>query len=296
MRKHFGRKLRLEFTDEAGDGIDLGDLSAEFEIERLAGSELNTAHLTIFNLLPSTIARISEKLKRIRIVAGYVDSSGVIFCGNVRNVFTTYEGPTRITEIFAADGARDYETSFVNLTLGSGLPLREVVKTIARHFTEIVVPQSILADDTTVVGAQHFSMMTREALSELAESHGFSWSIQNETLEIVRDDEVNDRSAIEISRETGMVGSPTSRLDGITVKSLLNSAIIPNRIVNIVTAGSVVQAEIGDVVTPGLRERLVGALGGKFRVLRVSHVGATRGQEWYSTVVGLPPKQVRSRR
>lgn len=289
---HFPRYLRLNIVDDSGEGIDLGSLHCRFEIERIGSVGISTAVIAITNLSRTTIGRLLEEFRRIQIVAGYGtdarNRSGIIFDGEIKNVFTTHQGTDRITEIYAKDGAKAWERSRVNLSFRGGQSLRSVVRSVMASFGDATAGSLEGLTDQTLVGGQVFSGMSRDALDELAESYGFEWSIQDGVIEARDIARAAGETPIEISAATGMIGTPVATLVGTEVVSLINPAIRPGGLIRIVTAGA--QASVGVGVAAGANLTLVGESGGVFRVLRVLHTGGTRGEQpWYTIATSQGP-------
>lgn len=135
----FPRQMRLILTDEGGEGIDLGKLSAKFKISRSAAGAIGRAKISVFNLSDTTIAKLQGRYTKIRLDAGYPQRIGTIFEGEVRNSFTTKDGPDKITDIFASDSAFDYSNSFVSAKFPAGSSLKSIVQTVAATFENTVV-------------------------------------------------------------------------------------------------------------------------------------------------------------
>ena len=287
----FKRKLELNLLDEAGDGIDLGELSVMFTVTQTVAQSLNRVKIDIFNLSLDTINRIgSQDLRTIELTAGYEDTAGLIFRGNVSNMFTRQEGPDRITEIFAQDGLRGYRFAVARLSVSNGTSLRKIVQTIAAQFPEEIAPPNLAAvPDVTILGALTILEPARTALDKLAESYGFTWSIHNHSLRIIGPDRVDGTPPIPVNFESGLIGSPVVSSKRLEFTTLLNPAIHPTGAVEVTSAtGASVQAPEALLAAVDLRETLFGIDGGVFTVSEVEHVGETRGSQWYSKVVCHP--------
>src|SRR5690606_504936 len=73
---------------------------------------------------------------------------------------------------------------------------------------------------------------SRRAMDQIARTHNLYWSYQNETLEIIPADGYIDQRTL-ISPQTGMIGVPTITDNGITVQTLLDASLRPNRLVEV---------------------------------------------------------------
>lgn len=285
MPNLFPRKLRLEVVDDDGAGVNLGELSTRFEIDRSAQAAIGRAKIQVINLSKDTVARLEQKYTRIKLDAGYPQRSGTIFSGEIRNVFVTRDGPDRVVKIFAADGARGWENSTVNRTFAAGTPVRTVVSEVAATLGLPLGTTEFLTTEA-IVGAYVASGMTRHYLDELADSYGFRWSIQGGTVEFLstpRSGGTPTNAEIIVSRDTGMVDSPVATTLGLDFLTLLDPRIVPGRRVEVRTAGAIVGV---NSFAPDVR--VIGEKGGVFQVSRLVHVGESRGQPWYTKAFAVP--------
>ena len=278
----YGRRLELLVSDDEGRTIDLGALSCSFEVTRLSVSGLNRARISVYNLSRDTIARLSETYRKVVIRAGYADRFGTLFSGEIKYVFPTSEGPDHLTDIFAADGAKDYEHAWVSMSFAPGTSLRDAVRGIASSFAAVTVGDLTGVPDVEMTGARVESGKARDVLDRLAVSYGFEWSIQNGRLQIGSDAVV---PAVRVSRDSGMIGSPQASTIGVSVKTLLDPRLVPGARMVVETAGA--KAQINEQLLVGGGIRLSGIAGGTFDVLRSVHSGETRGQAWYTDAFGV---------
>ena len=292
MTTLFRRQLRMIVADEKGEGVDLGRLSSKFQVSRTAKFALGTAKIAVFNLSADTINKLSGDYTRIRIDAGYTDRIATIFAGDIRNVFVTQDGPDKLTEIFAGDGALDYETARISETFASGTSLREVIRQLAATFKNTGLGPLTRLTDVSISGPYTASGMTRDVLNELSRSYGFRWSFLGGILQVVDKGSKDPQPAIEISRETGMIDSPFASVAGVEVLTLLDPRLSPGRRIN-------VKSPVSRVVSPGDETlfkrgdfKVIGKEFNDFTILRTSHIGETRGQVWYTKAFGLPAGRV----
>lgn len=282
----FGRKFDLILTsEENGEGIELGDLSVVFSVTKTAGRELNRAKIEVYNLSLHTIARIAQELRRVDVIAGYEGAEGVIFAGNISNVFTRQEGPDRITEIFAIDGLRDLQNGIANASFAAGTSLRSVIETLAAGLDEVKIDPAAVPDLIIGPGNTVISTGLHEALDDIADSYGLEWMITDHELRIFGPI-VNDGSeAISIDSETGLIGSPVVSRDAMEFTCLLNPALRPLGTVEVSSrTGPQVQASEQLLAAGNLTGVLFGLDGGQFTISEVVHVGETRGRTWYSRI------------
>jgi hypothetical protein len=283
----FPRQLRLLIEDEEGAGVDLGKLSVRFDIS-YSGQGIGLAKIGVHNLSTSTIAKLMEKkYKRVRLDAGYPQRFGTIFNGEIRNVYPVREGADRLTDIYAADGAGDYEQATCNLSFAAGVTLHSVLTQLAGTFSKVAIGSLGFVTDQTISGSFVASGMTRDELNKLALSFGFRWWIQGGVLQFIDRGRTDGQPAIEISRETGMIDSPLASTIGVEVLTLLDHRLVPGRRIDVFSAGAQVTTSTPTLAVGGLGPANTSEFLG-FGVWRVVHVGESRGQAWYTKALALP--------
>lgn len=282
----FGRTLTLNIVDDDGAGVNLGGLKTTFDIKRAARGSRGTSKITVWNLSETTLARLDGQYKRIQLDAGYSSRSGIIFDGLVANFFTRKEGADKVTDIFAADSARDYAEARVRLRLAAGTTLHDALREIVASFGDAKLGTLAKLTDRVLLGPLTLLEPTRDALDTLAESYGFRWVIHDGVVEIF--DKLGDIGGgeIEISRQTGMVGTPRASFSGVEAVTLLHPLIRPGGLVRIITAGA--RLAVGDAAVSFNPVDVATVSGGLFGVRSVRHIGDSRGQAWYTLVSTNP--------
>jgi hypothetical protein len=105
------------------------------------------------------------------------------------------------------------------------------------------------------------SGVAHRELDRIVRSCGLTWSVQSGVLQLRRAGRALNTTAIRLSPQTGLIGSPSIDADGyVECTSLLNGATYPGR--------------------PVVLESR--AINGGFQVRRVRHVGDTAGNDWYN--------------
>ena len=85
---------------------------------------------------------------------------------------------------------------------------------------------------------------------------------------------------VTLNPQSGLIGSPTQTIDGLTVNSLLNPNIRPGAAIHVETG----LVNTASIVTPLTAQDYMPTLDvdGRYKAYSVTHVGDTRGQEWYT--------------
>ena len=212
--------------------------------------------------------------------AGYVgegtNNVGIIFSGQIRDVEHQKTGADIVTSIKAGDGDGAYHFGVAHETFQPGRSTRDVIEYLFRQMEpygvrrgEWVLPKNlpILKRPYSIWGSAF-----RE-LDLLGRSHKFYWSIQNGNLEIIPDDGFI-RYEVTVSKTSGMIGIPTITDTGCKVRTLINPAIQPNRLIRVVSENF-----------------KINAYDNLFRISKLKHTGENRGNAFYCDIIGESLKQ-----
>jgi hypothetical protein len=285
----FNRYCRLRVgssTDEPA--VDLSELRIRFTIDKISIGSPNTAEIMIYNLSDSTRQKLRTEFDRVVLEAGYGDDFGIIFSGQIFNVFNRREQPEFITEIYASDGGINYRKSYTNRSYNSGKVVRKIVDDLRKDMNLDV--GQINADlSAQKLNGWTFTGDSALAMNQLAKDYNFNWSIQAGKLYVIGNDrKIDFKSAFEINAESGMIGSPVLTERGIDVRTLLNWQLVPNEEVSVLGLGQGVNFQaLNFANTPDIYPQTQGA--GTYIARRLIHTGDTRGQEWYTDIEGYYP-------
>lgn len=280
----FGRKLRMVVAGDDGKGIDLGRLASKFEVTRDYVGGIARAKITIVNLSPETTAKLAQQYTRIRLEAGYESRIGMIYDGEVRFAYPTKDGADRIVEIHSVAGAKSLDSSFVRAAPETGTDVRDVVSMIAAQMGLPIASLDI--PSAPIIGARIMSGPGFLELDKLARDFRFRWMVDNGEIRIERIPAPSFGRSIVVSRETGMIDSPLLHHSGVEFTTLLDPRLRPGERVEVRSAAPRFTASD---ITFGTGQPFFPSLQGtRFAVMRLLHIGETRGQTWYSRVFAIP--------
>jgi len=247
-------------------------LDVAFHVERSLKPEPNTAELQIWNLNPSNRLQL-EEIKSlsggvpVQIDAGYEGQTAMLYLGTMRTVYTTRDGPDLVTSIQSGDGEKEYQQARINVSIAKGTSNVDVFKQVSKA---LGVGEGNLSLPYVTLKLSSFpalfpqggvlSGQVSQVITELAGSVGFEWSIQNGALQLLPLRQALTGTAVSLTPETGLVGSPSVDNEGIlSAQALLIPDLFPGRIVE-------VESEW---------------LTGSFRVIKAAYTGDTAGEDWY---------------
>ncbi len=264
MPKLFKKKINLRVGS-----LLVGDLNCQFSVKKtLKPKSPNTCDLAIFNLSVANRKLLEQsKQQTVSLTAGYENAMSLIFYGQVRAAWTHNEGPDMITMMSSGDGEHALQTAQVSTSFGPSVPLFIVLQNIAdslgvgmgnvlRVATEIAAKGG---GKTPYPRGTAFSGNAAEALSRLCQSADLEWSIQNGQIQILDLGKPLLGKIVEVSSDTGMIGSPSS--DNKKVISF-TTLMIPE-------------------LKPGVQVLMNTAnLKGFYRLETTEHKGEVLGEDW----------------
>lgn len=235
------RKIRVTFSGEGGDlKINPGEsldqqLRIEFSIEKSISSKQNESVIKLWNLSESSRNSIGEELTDVMLEAGYQSNIGILFFGQIRDVMHTRDGADTVTEVTCGDGDKAARNAVISKTYPAGTPVKTVIEGIFEQFEkegikkgEWKLPDGVLEyrRPYSVFGA------CKREMDTLSRSHGFYWSIQNNTMEVVASDSKLP-GVVLLTPSTGLIGVPSITDNGVKAEALINPEVRPNRTVKI---------------------------------------------------------------
>ena len=284
--------------------LDLSNMHFQFSVKNWDEEGPTNCVIRIFNLKPTTVQEIIKfNYSQVVLQAGYNSSFGVIFKGDIKQ-FRVGKLDQRDTylDILAADGDIMYNFAVANATLSkeqnNATGKKKVINDTASKYGVTVAAGDDLNDSGGIVeglrGKVLFGML-RTHISDLADTLGATWSIQNGKIVITPLTGVLPGTPIVLNSATGLIGIPESTQSGIIAKCLISPRINIGSAVKIDNAS--INQTLGQDNIPGLQvpfNQWIGsqnfasvAADGMYRVYGCEHEGDTRGTTWYSTLTCL---------
>ncbi len=193
------------------------------------GSKPNECTHTIHNLSEATIAQLEAPNQILQVKAG-TTFIGELFKGDIttRGVVTKNDIPNRTTTITAKDGRRIYRDTKVSRAYPPGITIQSVVLDLFALTGLPVGSESVYPPGTFPGGWAHQGLW-RQALNEALLPFNYFWTIQGGVIYSLNDTVPPPGNVPLLSPETGLIGSPTRTKQGFNAASVLNSAIIVGR-------------------------------------------------------------------
>lgn len=226
----------------------LEDYDCEFEVVRTLEPQPNTAKIKVYNLpdeLRAACQSSSEKEKAaVSVTVGYKRTAGQVFVGDVRYAPSAVVGADWVTIIEAGDGEKDYKDAQVALTWSKGKQVSKVVEEILDNFDN-VLPGDFAKTVKAKLKEQYprggaLSGNAVRVLDEIVRGYGFRFSIQDGAFQFVDATGANQKTAIVLSPDSGLIGEPelgekdkkTGKAKG-KVKALMQPSVIPGSVIDV---------------------------------------------------------------
>lgn len=280
----FGRKYRV-ILQSGGQGVEVTDLHCKFEIVKAWAMQPNMTTCTIYNLSVATENGLIQSANGLRIEAGYENGPfGLVFAGNIIQFVRGKEDSTSpYLKVLSLDGDNFFNFGTVAFSLGKGTGLRQQVEQIASNAT---VPATI-GDLSATVESQKltrgkvFLGAAKDYLRDISKTTNGIFNIDNEAINMQSVTAKPAGNAVELNAESGLIGFPSQTDVGVSCKSLLNPNIAIGGLIKLNNA-TVNQKEIslGQFLRPLSSD-------GVYRVIKLTHRGDTRGNDWYTEIEGI---------
>ena len=271
MSEKFGRHYNLKITTQYGIQIQITDpFTIDFSIRKQILPDLssNTCSLKIHNLSKTTRNLIFKDFHSLNTYLGVEFRAGYSELGLLMkcNASTAYseraEGSTEvITEIKAFDGGYARNNSFSSYTIAAGALKRDVIIRSLRDLKaspNAKIEIAAVSPEFKGVHTRGVSVGPRSTFDALQTQTGNKFFINDEKSYCMQDDEALTGTIIEISSETGLLGSPRRYEFIVWVEILFEPMLQLNQVV-----------QLKSIVNPGYN--------GKYVVKAITHTGTIGG-------------------
>ena len=286
MTRQWIRDCRLTVGTSSGDVLDLSNLRIRFHVTQASIQVPNAADVVVYNLADATAQKFRKENLPLNLEAGYQEGSGIIFKGETIQTRTGRENPVDTYVGFVAKTAdKAYNYAVVNKALAAGHTMRDQVDVAIEAMKPFGVTVGFIADlgSRKLPSGRSLFGMARDLLRDVATATGTTWSIQNNVLQMVKNDAAAPGDTIVLNSNTGMIGRPVQTIDGIIVRCLLNPRIKPDCKLQI-DQKSINQAAFNPAYGAEVNNALLAKIAddGIYKALVVDHHGDTRGGPWYT--------------
>lgn len=225
-----------EGTDKA---ITVSELYIKFEVEKSISSALNTAKVDIYNLSDASVEKIAVADSKLVINAGYLDETiNAVFFGNIIKASMKKEDGNKILTLEAQDGNKNYKSKRVSASFKAGVKVADVLNMIFSNLAMPVAGKNLIPQNQQYTIGYSFAGLAKDALTECLAACSLAWTIQNETIVILKDAKSAQETGLLLTPETGLLnielGDENTNLVAkvppkkFTAKTLLLPQLVPN--------------------------------------------------------------------
>ncbi len=295
----YGRKWKVTlFNSDSTQAWEISDenfsgngLRCTFAVEKVAYAFPWYADLTIWNLSGDTMDNIYNELKqgmRVTIQAGYQNGTyGKIFDGQVfQPMFDRQNVTDFIMTLNCINGLGLLTGNLCNTTLESGYDYAGIIAAMARS-ARTSIPMSQITpnlDSKKLPRGKVIFGDPKKFLRQITQDNGAVYWYGDDGLTVSNPDDDYAKEALVVTPENGLVNTPQQVENGVIFQTLLNSDFtVKQPFVAVKLDNTVIrQAKVrmGQLVSPLDQD-------GTYKIIKVCHVGDTRGNEWYTEITGV---------
>lgn len=251
------------------------NLRISFQVVSSVRPEPNTAELTIYNLNEESRAAIQKERVPVIIEAGYDDQPAQIFKGYLRDGVNQNRGTDWVTTLITGDGDIAWKESRISESFKKGAEIDKVIEQLFKKLgptVDVVNALDSIKKGQFRKGLTQFTRGTTlygktvEQLSKMMKSKSLEWFVDQGQVQVVELDKVIPTSNGKVQRltnSTGLIGSPqVGESKTIKITSLLQPTF---------RLGTLLVLESDSA-------------SGNFRIQKLTHVGYTHDQPWYTQI------------
>jgi hypothetical protein len=297
-----------------GDGIDVSQMRIDFRLTKMINPSPNLLDAKVYNLAPKTIEKIKQ-YHRVQLSAGHKTGNyGMIFDGTVVLYVVSKENPVdSFVQIIAGDGDVDLNSSIANLSFPPGtFPKQKVEAVLKQNNIPLGAPVDMGKGQQKTLRYSHFLGSMNRLIRQETNATASDFFIDDGKAFVIPTVGYRKGEIVDLSPTTGLVGIPKVTPNGIEAICLLNAKLrlgglfhIDSKLLSDVpwVPGGQPMASVGPSAPGGSRYESMGmgwqATGvvyskaaaslsptGIYKILVLNHYGDTRGNPWYSELIG----------
>lgn len=287
MTTLFQRKVRVllatphatSFSKVSAEVREITELRVSFKVSKALTKDPNTCEIKIYNLAESTRKALPGTGAKVVLHAGYEGALEQLFIGDARTIESKREGTEWVTTVKCGDGERAVKFARFSGSFAANTQVAEVIKTIGKA-TKLDTGNIEKIASGLPPSLQYTQGKTSHgpALKELEKAlkfAGYDLSIQDGALLALQPGEATTEEVIELSAESGLLGSPEFAA-GEKKEGKNKAAAKP-----VLKAKSLLQGQFRCGRRVLMKSRQYSGL---LRLVKLDHVGDTAGGEWASNL------------
>lgn len=302
-------KILVAKANKDGEGkeeeaLNVSDLHCSFEVHKKKAKGGMYAICRIYNLNADTEDKLVMEGDQLIIEAGYQSSTTETVTDDKRNETSVtsdlqygkiFDGkiiwPSRSREtntdyvltLMAIDGDEPLNLNFIAKTVNRGLNSRKIIETVA-NASEVKTPVNKISEGLSTQNLPRgkvFFGKPYNYVQNVCRGNAASFYIEDGNLNVVRLQDVSKEEALVVTPKNGLIGTPQQIQMGVSFRMLLNPAIHLESMIQIKGVQVNEASATPDQQPMPLDDEWI------YQVAELTHVGDTRGNEWYTEVSGI---------
>ena len=228
--RKFGRNYELLVQSADGTTVRIEPpFTLDFNITRKTLSDANIGSFKIYNLserVRNLLRKDQDDVgnnKQIIVNAGYGKQLNQVFRGNVYKGFSVRQGTNFITQLECYDGGFAIINSLVDRSFPKGTSQRTIIKSILKTLEASGVDIGYIGDFSgSILRGNSFSGNSVKIVDEMT---GGALFIDNEKVNVMKDNEVTNIPTVIINSDSGLLATPTRERQFINLEMIFEPNI-----------------------------------------------------------------------
>lgn len=235
-----------------------------FSADKSTDKSLNKMTVKIYNLSPENrqaIVKDSDDKKKlgVELLVGYQGGVERVFKGSIHVGENAREGADIVTTLECQDGGFDFQYSFTSKCV-TGDPINALLADMPNiKRGKITTDRPTLTRPRVLVG-NSYKLIGRTLKDQ-------KWFVDDETLNVINNDEVVSEFAPVVQAATGLINTPTREEKKVTVQTFMNPTL---------RCGGLFE----------LKSTTAPHLNGLYKIETISYTGDYDGSDWSQSVTG----------
>ena len=312
------RKYRILVTNKNDrQALDVSDLHCTFEVHKQRSQGGSYAIVKIYNLAAETERLIINDGDRVIIEAGYEGTMGsdqkndrlrtpgfmgekdtgeekpeeatsgqygVIFDGQV--IYPVRERETNadyVLTLSCIDGNQPLNFDYIQMSVNKGINQRQIFDTVCNNGSVRMAWDHVtdgLSGQQLPRGKVFFGRAC-DYIDDICRGNNALYFFDGDKVNLYKLTDVTDDDALVVDPFTGLIGVPQQTTHGLNFRVLLNPSI------KLMTKIKISNSEIKEQTLTVGQKQLPLDEDWIYQAIEVTHRGDTRGNDWYTDVVGL---------
>ncbi|XYQ53234.1 phage protein [Pectobacterium carotovorum] len=287
MTRLFGRTYNLEVTSAEGNKLTCEPpTQVKFLITNMPENQVATAMIMIYGVSDQyrqLIQKFDETRQRfgtVRLTAGYEESSGEVFTGQINSVEVGRDGVNVYLRLNC--WTEVWSDATIGKTWGEKTRAIEILQDVARSFGP---PIETVGDFSDLPMFNHGYTLphtsSRNFLNAMKSAWRYNWLLSDTKITLIRDGATRP-TTYELNSDNGMESSPRWYKKDMEVDARLNHIIQPGDLIKI--RSDFWTINYSGMYNTGLNDMSnIQRRTGSFRVLSTTHQGDFWNDDWRTT-------------